>query len=187
MKYPQRISLCGFGGQGIILSAVVLGAAAVTRCGKYAVQTQSYGSEARGGQCQAELIIDEKAINSPIAAKKDLLVCMFQEAYDRYIPTLEEDGVLVVDADLVGNLHTQPRRTYKIPATEIALGLGNKMAANMVMLGFLSECYGLIPLEELKATVAENVSERFVELNMKAVEAGCQFAKDNNMYSETKV
>ena len=50
MKDPQRITLCGMGGQGIILSAVILGTAAVTRGKKYAVQTQSYGSEARGGQ-----------------------------------------------------------------------------------------------------------------------------------------
>ena len=71
IKDPQRITLCGMGGQGIILSAVILGTAAVTRGKKYAVQTQSYGSEARGGQCQAELIIDSKPINSPVAQQKD--------------------------------------------------------------------------------------------------------------------
>ena len=57
LQYPQKITLCGFGGQGIILTAVMLGTAAVTKGGLYAVQTQSYGSEARGGQCQAELIM----------------------------------------------------------------------------------------------------------------------------------
>ena len=183
MKYPLSVSLCGFGGQGIILSAVVLGTAAVTRCEKYAVQTQSYGSEARGGQCQAELIIDDKPINSPISASKDLLVCMFQEAYNKYIPTLSEEGVLVVDPGLVTNLTRPIAKTFQIPATEIAIGLGNKMAANMVVLGFLSECCGIIPLAELRDTVAENVPERFIELNLQAVDAGCQYAKDNNLYA----
>jgi len=61
MKYPLHISLCGFGGQGIVLASVVLGTAVVTKGNLFAVQTQSYGSEARGGQCQAELIIDKKA------------------------------------------------------------------------------------------------------------------------------
>lgn len=70
LEYPQRISLCGFGGQGIILAAVILGTTAVTKGNLYAVQTQSYGSEARGGQCQAELIIDHKPINSPVAEKR---------------------------------------------------------------------------------------------------------------------
>ena len=99
LQYPQKITLCGFGGQGIILTAVMLGTAAVTKGGLYAVQTQSYGSEARGGQCQAELIIDTAPINSPVAEKKNLLVALFQSAYEKYIPTLSEDGVLVIDAD----------------------------------------------------------------------------------------
>lgn len=185
MKYPQKISLCGFGGQGIILSAVVLGTAAVTKCGKHAVQTQSYGSEARGGQCQSELIIDDKPINSPIAATKNLLVCMFQEAYNKYIGTLEEDGVLVIDSDLVDKLTRPIKKTFKIPATEIAIGLGNKMAANMVMLGFLAECCKVLPMDALKETVAESVAPRFVELNMKAVDAGSQYAKDNGLYLDT--
>jgi Pyruvate/2-oxoacid:ferredoxin oxidoreductase gamma subunit len=75
------------------------------RCGHlaglHAVQTQSYGSEARGGQCQAELIIDREPILSPVAQKKDLLLAMFSEAYHKYIHDLKEDGVLVYDTDLV--------------------------------------------------------------------------------------
>ena len=78
----------------------------------YAVQTQSYGSEARGGQCQAELIIDKKAINSPVAEKKNLLVAMFQTAYEKYIPTLEEDGVLVIDPGSGDEPQTCPGRAY---------------------------------------------------------------------------
>ncbi len=186
MNYPMRVSLCGFGGQGIILSAVVLGTAAVTRDGKYAVQTQSYGSEARGGQCQAELIIDDKPIASPIASKKNLLVCMFQEAYAKYIDTLEDGGVLVIDPHLVTRPTRDVPRTFRVPATEIALSLGNKMAANMVMLGFLSECCGLLALDDLKATVAESVSERFVALNLQAVDAGAAYARDNGLYAAEK-
>ncbi len=183
MNHPLRISLCGFGGQGIILSAVVLGTTAVTRGGLYAVQTQSYGSEARGGQCQAELIIDSKPIASPIANKKDLLVCMFQEAYAKYINTLDEGGVLVVDPKLVTQLTRPIACTFQVPATEIALSLGNKMAANMVMLGFLSECCGVVDKKALKDTVVENVSERFIELNLKAVDAGAAYAKEHSLYA----
>lgn len=183
MNYPLRISLCGFGGQGIILAAVVLGTAAVTRSGKYAVQTQSYGSEARGGQCQAELIIDDKPITSPIANKKNLLVCLFQEAYAKYIDTLEEDGVLVIDPRLVTRLTRDIPRTFKVPATEIALSLGNKMAANIVTLGFLSECCGLLNREDLKAVVAESVPERFVGLNLAAMDAGARYARNRGLYA----
>jgi 2-oxoglutarate ferredoxin oxidoreductase subunit gamma len=170
------------GGQGIILSAVILGTAAVTRGHKYAVQTQSYGSEARGGQCQAELIIDTNPINSPVAQEKDLLLAMFQEAYEKYIDTLASDGILVYDPDLVTKLVDHPcAKQFAVPATQIAIDLGNRMAANMVMLGFLSQALGLVSQDDLIETVRENVSSKFVELNLKAVEAGADYAKSHGL------
>ena len=182
LQYPQNITLCGFGGQGIILTAVLLGTAAVTRGGLYAVQTQSYGSEARGGQCQAELIIDQTPINSPVAEKKNLLVALFQTAYEKYIPTLSDDGVLVIDPQLVTELTRPVANTFAVPATQIAVDLGNRMAANMVVLGFLSECLGILRQEDLVAVVKTQVNPRFVELNIKAVQAGVDCAKEHNLY-----
>lgn len=182
LHYPQKISLCGFGGQGIILSAVILGTAAVTCGGLYAVQTQSYGSEARGGQCQAELIIDNKPILSPIAEKKNLLVALFQTAYEKYIDDLEEDGVLVIDPQLVTRQTRKVAHTFEVPATQIAVDLGNRMAANMVMLGFLSQCLGTVSRDDLRATVEKQVNPRFVELNFRALDAGIAYAKKHHMH-----
>lgn len=182
MKYPQHIGLCGFGGQGIILSAVILGTTAVTKGNLYAVQTQSYGSEARGGQCQAELIIDDKPINSPVAQTKHLLIAMYQDAYNKYIETLEEDGILIIDSDLVKELSRPIRNTFSVPATQLAADLGNRMAANMVMLGFVSECCGILKKSDLIEVVTDSVSKRFVELNIKAIEAGINYAITNNLH-----
>lgn len=178
MSDIQRITLCGMGGQGIILSAVILGTAAVACGRKYAVQTQSYGSEARGGQCQAELIISSQPINSPVAEKKDLLVAMFQEAYEKYIHTLDMNGILVYDIDLVTKLMDYPcARSLPVPATQIAVELGNRMAANMVMLGFICEALHLMTQDDLVETVKKNVPHRFEELNLRAVDAGAAYAK----------
>lgn len=182
LQYPQKITLCGFGGQGIILTAVMLGTAAVTKGGLYAVQTQSYGSEARGGQCQAELIIDKTPINSPVAEKKNLMVALFQTAYEKYISTLSEDGVLVIDPQLVTELSHPVAHTFAVPATQIAVDLGNRMAANMVVLGFLAECLGMLRENDLIDVVKTQVNPRFVELNIKAVQAGIAYARDNNLY-----
>lgn len=176
MPNPQRIALCGMGGQGIILASVLLGTAAVTLAGLHAVQTQSYGSEARGGQCQAELIIDSAPILSPVAQKKDLLLAMFSEAYHKYIPDLKEDGVLVYDTDLV-QPETRQGRSYGVPATQMAVKLGNRMAANMVMLGFLAEMFGIISVEQLEQVVVSEVDERFRELDINAARAGVSFAQ----------
>lgn len=182
MKFPLHISLCGFGGQGIVLSAVILGTTAVTKGDLYAVQTQSYGSEARGGQCQAELIIDNKPVGSPVSEKKDILICLFQDAYNKYITTVKEDGLLIIDPNLVTNQTKKIANTFEVPATEIAVGLGNRMCANMVTLGFVSEATGLIRREDLREVAADSVSKRFVEINMQAIEAGVAYAKENNLY-----
>ena len=128
------------------------------------------------------LIIDRKAINSPVAEKKNLLVAMFQTAYEKYIPTLEEDGVLVIDPGLVTNQTRPIANTFEVPATQIAVDLGNRMAANMVMLGFLSEALGIIKHQDLLDVVKDTVNPRFVELNFKAVEAGAAYAKEHNLY-----
>ena len=83
------IQFCGFGGQGIVLSSVILGTAVVTRADLNAVQTQSYGSEARGGECQAERILAQGPIFSPLADDVQVLVAMSQSALDRYLERLQ--------------------------------------------------------------------------------------------------
>ena len=176
LPYPQRLTLSGMGGQGIILASVLLGTAAVTLGGLHAVQTQSYGSEARGGQCQAELIIDREPILSPVAQQKDLLLAMFSEAYHKYISALKPDGILVYDTDLV---QPEPRTgpTFGVPATKTAVELGNRLAANMVMLGFLAEKFGIISPEQLEQIIVSEVDERFRELDINAARAGVALAK----------
>lgn len=168
------IRFCGFGGQGIVLSAVVLGTAAVTKSGLYAVQTQSYGSEARGGQCQAELIIWDQPINSPDVAKKDILVAMSQSALDRYLSSLKPDGILVVDPGLVTDLHGIKATVLSVPATETAQTLGNRICANMVILGFVQAFTGIMSKEDLVEVVKDSVPAKFLELNLRAVDAGVE-------------
>ena len=107
---------------------------------------------------------------------------MFQTAYEKYISTLEEDGVLVIDPDLVTNLTHPVAHTLEVPATQIAVDLGNRMAANMVMLGFLGEALGLTEQQDLLDVIKDNVNPRFVELNFKAVEMGAAYAKEHNLY-----
>ena len=90
MKPKDRVTVqfCGFGGQGIVLSSVVFGTAAVTRAGLNGVQTQSYGSEARGGECQAELILLKESDQFALGRRVDILVAMSQSALDKYLGRL---------------------------------------------------------------------------------------------------
>lgn len=174
------IRLCGLGGQGVILSSVLLGQAAVVEKGLYVSQTQSYGSEARGGQCQSELMISDVPILTPNARQNDILIAMFQTAYNSYISSLKEGGSLYVDSELVKDLHNVPAgvTVYKAPFTQEAIALGSQMAANMVMLGYFVQKTGLIDLDHLKAALRGAVKKRWLPLNMKAVDKGAEMARD---------
>ncbi|MDD2452743.1 MAG: 2-oxoacid:acceptor oxidoreductase family protein [Synergistaceae bacterium] len=178
---PTSIQFCGFGGQGIILSSVILGEAAVTKEGIYAAQSQSYGSEARGGQCQSEVVLSDEPIRTPTNEKNDILVAMFQAAYESHRHELKKGGMLFVDSGLVPDLgEVDPSITvWKVPATETAIALGSKMAGNMVMLGFIQEKTKLVSKENLLAAIKESVKEKFVVMNTAAFEEGIRMAKED--------
>lgn len=172
------IRICGFGGQGIILSAVILGTAIVEECNMYAVQTQSYGSEARGGQCQSEIIISEKTINSPSTQSVDILIALSEEALETYLQSLKPNGVLIIDSKLTNKVPESKYEIYNIPATETAAKLGNTIVANMVVLGFFQEITKLISMDELTKVVSRTVPEKFRVINIKAIEEGIKIAKN---------
>jgi 2-oxoglutarate ferredoxin oxidoreductase subunit gamma len=183
-KDRVTIQFCGFGGQGIILSSVIFGTTAVLHSGMNAVQTQSYGSESRGGECQAELILSRQPIISPLADNLDILVAMSQPALNQYLKRLKIGGTLIYDPEYV----TRPDRTdiemISLPATERAGQLGNKLAANVFMLGFLQQLTGLVTADAIFTVINQNVPARYQELNRKAAEGGMELARQMNFSVE---
>jgi len=183
-KYRINLQFCGFGGQGLVLSATVFGTAAV-RAGLNGVQTQSYGSEARGGECQAELILSTGEINSPTAAKVDILVAMSQPALDRYLGRLKPNGTLIIDPRFVTSPTCDDVQVLEVPVTQIAADeIGQQITANMLMLGFLRQATGMFPEETLLEAILESVPQRFLEANLKAAKRGKALAIERNVSLE---
>lgn len=171
------IQFCGFGGQGIILSSVILGTTAVIHSGLNAVQTQSYGSESRGGECQAELILSKNRIISPLADKLDILVAMSQPALNQYLKRLKPGGILIYDTEYVTRPERSDIQILAVAATEEAGRLGNKIVANMFMLGFIQQLTGLVTQKALCEVVSRNVPSKYLDLNITATKAGMDQAK----------
>ena len=167
----QEIRLAGFGGQGIILAGFVLGRAAAIYGGKEAVFTQSYGPEARGGACAAEIVISDGAIDYPLVTRPDYIACMSQEAFNRYGAGIAEGAQLLIDSDLV-QAPTHNGYLRSVPATRLAMELGNRMAANIVMLGFFAGVTGVVSREALEESVRATMRPRLLELNMRALDTG---------------
>jgi 2-oxoglutarate ferredoxin oxidoreductase subunit gamma len=171
-----EIRVAGFGGQGVILSAIVLGKAASIHQGAFATMTQNFGPEARGGACSAQLILSDSPVLYPYVTRPDILVVMSQEAYTRFVPELKEGGTLIVEEDLVRVTDLKPGvKVYGVPATRIAEELGKRMVLNAVMVGFFTAITRLLDAEAVRKAVADSVPPNFRELNLKAFERGLDY------------
>ena len=173
-----EIRLAGFGGQGVILSAIVLGKAASIHQGAFATMTQSFGPEARGGACSAQLIVSESPVLYPYVTKPDILVVMSQEAFSRFSPELKDGGTLIIEQDLVRVTHLPAEvKVFSVPATRIAEELGKRMVLNSVMVGFFAAVTHLLEPDAVRKAVADSVPESFRELNLKAFDRGFEYGR----------
>ncbi len=175
----KEIRIAGFGGQGVILSAHILGRAAALHEGGFATMTQNYGPEARGGAASAALVISDQPVLFPYVSSPDILVCMSQEAFTRFSPEMKDGGVLIVEEDLV-RLDNLPKhiQVYGIPATRFAEELGKKMVLNVVMVGFFCAITKSLSHDACVAAVTDSVPERFRKLNLDAFERGYRYGLD---------
>ena len=174
-----EIRIAGFGGQGIILSATVLGKADSIHQNAFASMTQSFGPEARGGACSAQLILSGSPILYPYVTQPDILVVLSQEAYTRFAPTLKDGGTLIVEQDLVRVSEMKGEsKLYSIPATRIAEEMGKRMVLNSVMVGFFSAVTKLLKPAAVRHAVTDSVSPAFAKLNLQAFEKGLEYGAE---------
>jgi 2-oxoglutarate ferredoxin oxidoreductase subunit gamma len=170
-----EVRLAGEGGQGMILAGVILAEAAVVYDGLNAVQTQSYGPEARGGASRSEVIIAKGEIDYPKVMIPDLLLCMSQEACDKFYSQVKDEGCIIVDSSNVSRVPSH--RAIAVPISDIAeQTTGRRITASMVALGLVSGLSGLVTRDSLKMAMGERVPAGTEEINSKALAAGFEEA-----------
>jgi len=172
-----EIRISGLGGQGVVLAGQILGKAAVYS-GKNAVQTQSYGAEARGSAAKSEVIISDDKIGFPMVRKCDILIAMSREAVEKNVKALKEGGLLLIDSTTVRSVPKIEARILKIPATETSTKvLGEKLYANMIMLGALVKVTGMVNEEFMEKVISNAFPEKFVSINIEAYKKGKELAR----------
>ncbi|MEO0094319.1 MAG: 2-oxoacid:acceptor oxidoreductase family protein [candidate division WOR-3 bacterium] len=173
-----EIRFSGYGGQGVIKSGYIVGKAASIFDNKHATMTQSFGPEARGSACSAQLIVSEDRILYPYLTKPQILVAMSREAYEKFEPELDESGILIVDEDLVKPKPPRGQiKIFSVPATRIAEQLGNRIVANIVMLGFFTAVTNVVSYQAMKDAIPGSVPDKALPLNLKAFEEGYKYGQ----------
>lgn len=176
MRRLTEIRIAGFGGQGVILAASVIGKACAIFQGGFATMTQSFGPEARGGSSSAQVILSSDPILYPYVTQPDVLVVMSQEAYTRFAPQLKTGGILITERDLV-KVNGMPAgvRAYGVPATRLAEEIGRKVVLNIVMTGFFTAVTNLLDPEAVRKAVEDSVPPAMQKLNLAAFDRGYEY------------
>lgn len=171
MDSRTEIRLAGEGGQGMILAGIILAEAAAIYDGKQAVQTQSYGPEARGGASRSEVVISDGEIDHPEVLSPDVVLTLSQEAYQKFAKSVNPSGLLIVDEDRVQT--SEGFKGIRIPVARIAYETtGKAITANTVALGVLVGLTGLVSREAIEKAVAARAPKGTEEMNRKALQAG---------------
>jgi len=176
-----EVRISGYGGQGVILSAMVIGKAVALYENKFSSLAQAFGPEARGSSCSAQVIISDEKILYPYLVNSDILVAMSQEAFRKFSPELKPQGIVVYESELVKPEGlSKDVKCFGIPSTRIAEeDLGRNIFSNIVMVGFFTAVTKLMKDDSAKKAVTSLVPEHTIEKNLKAFELGFAYGKEH--------
>ena len=174
-----EVRIAGFGGQGVIMTGIIIGKSASLFDGMNAVQTQSYGPEARGGASRCEVVISDEEIHYPKVQAPDILVAMSHEALIKYLDDLKDNGILIIDPDMVDEseiadfINEHNINVYHAPATKTATDeIGLRIVANIVMMGAIVKVTGIVSVDAAKKSILDSVPKGTEDKNVQAFEAG---------------
>jgi len=173
-----RFVFSGSGGQGVITAAIILAEAAVIYEGLNAVQSQVYGAEARGGATRADVVVSDTEIFYPKVIQPNVLVCLTQEAYNKYHAIIRPGGLLITDRRYV---ETGPRvdaQKKELPLIQSILDkVGKAIVLNICMLGAVISLTEIVKPESIMKVLEKRIPRDFIEMNQTALELGMELGK----------
>lgn len=174
-----RMVFSGSGGQGVITAAIVLAEAAVLQENKTAVQTQAYGAAARGGATRTDVIISDEVINFPKVIQPNVLVCLTQEAYNKFYTIIRPGGLLVTDSRYVTLHNKVDARQRELPLFRTVMDeIGKPIVFNICMLGAVIGLTEVVQADSIMKTLETRIPADFLDMNRKALELGLALVKE---------
>ena len=168
----------GSGGQGVITAAIILAEAAVLYENLVAVQSQSYGPEARGGATRTDVIIADSEIYFPKVLQPNLLVCLTQQAYANYFSILRPGGIFVTDSRFVKLGRKVDAKQVELPMYETVMAkIGRPIVFNICMLGVVIGLTKLVNPESIIKVLEKQIPKNFIDMNRQALELGMNLAE----------
>ncbi|UCF89813.1 MAG: 2-oxoacid:acceptor oxidoreductase family protein [Desulfobacterales bacterium] len=175
-----RLVFSGSGGQGVITAAIILAEAAVLYENLNAVQSQSYGPEARGGATRSDVIIADSTIHYPKVIQPNVLVCLTQEAYNKFYPIVRPGGLLITDTRYVKTEKKVDAQQKELPLYHTVMDqLGKPIVFNICMLGAVVRLTDVVQPDSIMRVLENRIPSGFLELNRQALNLGIKLASQN--------
>jgi 2-oxoglutarate ferredoxin oxidoreductase subunit gamma len=173
--------LSGSGGQGVITAAIILAEAAVLYDNLVAVQSQSYGPEARGGATRSDVIIDDTEIHFPKVIQPNVLVCLTQQAYNKFSSIIRPGGLLITDTRFVVTERKVDARQVSLPMYQSVMDkIGKPIVFNICMLGAVIGLTGIVKPESILKVLQSRIPAGFLKINQEALQLGASLGAGFN-------
>lgn len=172
----RELLITGIGGQGVQLAAQLVARAAVVD-GRQVMLFGSYGGMMRGGNTDATIVVGDGPVTSPPTVASAWGAIVMHHDYWGFVRDRLRPGtvVLVNTSVFKGDLVRDGLHVVELAATDLAIDLGNAMAATVVMVGALSALSGLVSLDGLLSAVPQALPPyrtKHIETNQAALRAG---------------
>jgi 2-oxoglutarate ferredoxin oxidoreductase subunit gamma len=175
-----RLVFSGSGGQGVITAAIILAEAAVLHENLIATQSQAYGPEARGGATRSEVIIADTPIHFPKVNQPNVLVCLTQQAYNRFWSIIRPGGLLLTDSKYVKTETKVDARQIQLPMYQAVMDrIGKPIVFNICVLGAILALTKLVQPESIMKVLEARISHEFLEMNRRALDLGFNLGQDD--------
>jgi 2-oxoglutarate ferredoxin oxidoreductase subunit gamma len=172
----------GSGGQGVITAAIILAEAAVLYDNLVAVQSQSYGPEARGGATRSDIIIGDSPIYFPKVIQPNVLVCLTQQAYEKFHSIIRPGGLLVTDSRYVQSEKRIAARHVELPMYQMVMDkIGRAIVLNICMLGAVIGLTKIVQPESIMKVLEKQISKNFLDMNRKALDLGLKLVEGRDI------
>lgn len=173
-----RMVFSGSGGQGVITAAIIIAEAAVVHEKLIAVQSQLYGAEARGGATRSDVVISKEEINYPKVIQPNVLVCLTQEAYNKFFPIIRPGGLLITDTRYVKTRRKVDALQKEFPIYKTVMeAIGKPIVFNICMLGVVIGLTGIVKFDSVLNVLKNRIPQGFLEINQKALELGFEMGE----------
>lgn len=184
MAEYHEVAIAGIGGQGALTIGRLLAEAAYERY-RYVSYFPNYGASMRGGDTECTVIMSHQPIGSPAMLRPREAIIMGEMPMQEYRDRVAPDGLMVVDSSLLpGKVDRQDLTVLYVPASDAAIGLGNRQVANLVLLGAYVETTGAVSLEDVEAALEQRLTgsrrEGLLGLNKQALEEGARLARSGH-------